>query len=420
MFFRNITLYRFAEDVIDFVTDLEGSLAKLPLHDIAKQVSACSGFVPPLGRDGVSLTHSIGDFTLFTYALTEKILPASVVSDAVQKRVRKIEEGGGKTTHADRRRIKDDVYAELLPIAFARTKCVNAYLDLADGWLVIDTASPSVAENVIGLLRCALGSFKCTPATAEDPARLLMTDWLSMSSDLYPGRELQSLPDNFEFAHECELRDPVEGGAKWTGRSADLEDDSIQDHLKAGLQAYRLGLEYDGRLSFVLGEDMVIRKLRFDDAVLDDLGEPEDAAAEFDSRFALMTLELRKLLGGIATAFKITRNATMKLDGGDAPKEMRKTRGAVAALDKLLREDGATATLKDDKGKTIATFGEEADPLLREAIDLTRDSGKVSISFIQRTLKVGYNRAARLVETMEEQKIVSAPNDHGMRTVLSP
>jgi S-DNA-T family DNA segregation ATPase FtsK/SpoIIIE len=52
---------------------------------------------------------------------------------------------------------------------------------------------------------------------------------------------------------------------------------------------------------------------------------------------------------------------------------------------------------------------EETDPLLNESIDLVRRQGRASISMLQRRLRIGYTRAARLIETMEEKGIVGPP-----------
>jgi S-DNA-T family DNA segregation ATPase FtsK/SpoIIIE len=58
---------------------------------------------------------------------------------------------------------------------------------------------------------------------------------------------------------------------------------------------------------------------------------------------------------------------------------------------------------------------EEQDPLLDEAIDLARRQGRASVSMLQRRLRIGYTRAARLVETMEARGIVGPP-DPGTNT----
>jgi recombination associated protein RdgC len=79
--------------------------------------------------------------------------------------------------------------------------------------------------------------------------------------------------------------------------------------LKQGKQVYQLGLQFEDRMSFVLGEDLVIRKLRFLDVVQDSLdAEGRDSAeAELDASFALMTLELEQLLTGMETWFGLQR-----------------------------------------------------------------------------------------------------------------
>jgi S-DNA-T family DNA segregation ATPase FtsK/SpoIIIE len=62
---------------------------------------------------------------------------------------------------------------------------------------------------------------------------------------------------------------------------------------------------------------------------------------------------------------------------------------------------------------------ENADPLLNEAIDLSRRQGRASISMLQRRLRIGYTRAARLVETMEDKGIVGPPDPStGTREIL--
>ena len=64
--------------------------------------------------------------------------------------------------------------------------------------------------------------------------------------------------------------------------------------------------------------------------------------------------------------------------------------------------------------------GEVQDPLYDEAVRFVVESRKASISSLQRKLRVGYNRAARLIETMEEQGLVSPMTNSGAREVLAP
>ncbi|MGH8026164.1 MAG: DNA translocase FtsK [Pseudoxanthomonas sp.] len=61
----------------------------------------------------------------------------------------------------------------------------------------------------------------------------------------------------------------------------------------------------------------------------------------------------------------------------------------------------------------------DEDPLYAQAVSIVRDMEKTSISHLQRVLKIGYNRAACLIESMENRGVVSPPNAAGTRTILS-
>jgi DNA segregation ATPase FtsK/SpoIIIE, S-DNA-T family len=75
--------------------------------------------------------------------------------------------------------------------------------------------------------------------------------------------------------------------------------------------------------------------------------------------------------------------------------------------------------LSPQAGGELADDGEQ-DPLYDEAVRIVTESRKASISGVQRRLKIGYNRAARLVETMEEAGIVGQLQPNGSREVLAP
>ncbi|WP_281357089.1 DNA translocase FtsK [Vogesella oryzae] len=84
----------------------------------------------------------------------------------------------------------------------------------------------------------------------------------------------------------------------------------------------------------------------------------------------------------------------------------------------LTGESVADDEQADAKGKAAA--GSEADPLYDEAVEIVLRTRKASISSVQRQLRIGYNRAARLIEDMEAAGIVSAMESNGNRTVLVP
>jgi S-DNA-T family DNA segregation ATPase FtsK/SpoIIIE len=81
-------------------------------------------------------------------------------------------------------------------------------------------------------------------------------------------------------------------------------------------------------------------------------------------------------------------------------------------------EETSTALLPGE-GPRDST-GEEADPLYDEAVAVVTETRKASISYVQRRLKIGYNRAARMIEEMETSGVVSMVQSNGSREVLAP
>jgi len=300
MFFRNLTLFRFPENLPRSLKKLSSALDENRLKPCRPSELATRGFVSPFGRDSEELTHQIGAFILITIGGEERLLPSVVVNEELAARLAKIAGKDGRRIGAkERKRLKEDVISDLLPRAFIRPSRLSAYLDTEQGWLVIDTASRKAAEETVDQLRKALGRFPAVPAAAEESPRVLMTDWLIRGK----------LPPGFALADECELRDPAEAGAVVRCRRQDLESDEVREHLKSGKQVFQLGLTFDDRIGFVLGEDLVVRKLRFLDGVVDELGEDaaESPEAELDASFALMSLELRRLLDKMHECFGLPR-----------------------------------------------------------------------------------------------------------------
>lgn len=301
MFFRNLTLFRFSPSVAEDLKRLDEALGEHRLRPCGPLEMGTRGFVPPVGRgDDAPMTHAVNACTLITVGGEEKLLPAAVVNDELQRKVQKIaEEEGRKVGGRERKRIKEDLLTELLPRAFVRSSRMSAYVDRKNGWLVLDTASRKSAENALTQVREALGSFPAVPLAPEEGPRVLMTDWLATGK----------LPGGLMLGDECELRDPATAtGAIARCRRQDLDAEEVKEHLRNGKQVFQLGLVFDDRISFVLGEDLVLRKLKFLDAVLDELGDgQQDAAAEMDARFALLTLELERLLAKLEEWFGLPR-----------------------------------------------------------------------------------------------------------------
>ncbi|MDC9594138.1 DNA translocase FtsK 4TM domain-containing protein [Xenorhabdus sp. IM139775] len=91
-----------------------------------------------------------------------------------------------------------------------------------------------------------------------------------------------------------------------------------------------------------------------------------------------------------------------------------KARGRPQYIDSIVKGG------EDGEGGMGFDSDEELDPLFDQAVEFVVEKRRVSISGVQRQFRIGYNRAARIVEQMEAQQIVSSPGHNGNREVLAP
>ena len=164
---------------------------------------------------------------------------------------------------------------------------------------MVDTSSRKSSENVVSEIRHALGSFPALPVNAEVAPRSILTGWVAG----------EPLPEGLTIGDECELKDAADKGAVVKCQRQELQSDEIAKHLESGKQVTRLALTLDDHVSFVLGEDLVVRKFKLLEGAVDALEstERDDVRAELDARFALMAGEAKRLFNVLEPALKISR-----------------------------------------------------------------------------------------------------------------
>ncbi|MGH8084897.1 MAG: recombination-associated protein RdgC [Lysobacter sp.] len=298
MFFRNLTLFRFPTTTK--LDDLDTGLSDCQLKPVGPLELSSRGFISPFGRDSEVLAARQRDAIWLTVGGEDRLLPGAVVNDMLARKLAEIEQKEGrKPGGRTRKRIKDELITDLLPRAFIKPSRTDALLDLEHGIAVIDSSSRKSAENVCSEIRRALGSFPALPLNAEVAPRSILTGWVAG----------EPLPDGLSIGEECELRDPVDQGAVVKVQRMDLHSDEIARHLETGKQVTQLALSLDDHVSFVLGEDLVVRKFKLLDGAVDQLdnNNADDARAEMDARFALMSAEVKRLFTVLESALKLSK-----------------------------------------------------------------------------------------------------------------
>lgn len=290
MWFKNLLVYRLTQDVPFEPEALEAALATKPARPCASQELTTYGFVAPFGKgEDAPLVHVSGDFLLIAARKEERILPGSVVRDAVKEKVEEIEaEQMRKVYKKERDQIKDEIIQAFLPRAFIRRSATFAAIAPKQGLVLVNSASPKRAEDLLSTLREVIGSLPVRPLTVKVAPAATMTDWV----------KTQKAADDFYVLDECELRDSGEDGGTVRCKRQDLTSDEIQLHLSTGKQVTQLSLAWKDQLSFVLDDKTVIKRLRFEEVLMDKAEEDggEEALGQLDASFTLMMLTFGEFL----------------------------------------------------------------------------------------------------------------------------
>ncbi|MDB6049674.1 MAG: recombinase RdgC [Pseudomonas sp.] len=299
MWFKNLLVYRLTQDLPFDAEALETALATKPARPCASQELTTYGFVAPFGKgEDAPLVHVSGDFLLIAARKEDRILPGSVVNDALREKIEEIEaEQMRKVYKKERDQLKDEIIQAFLPRAFIRRGSTFAAIAPKQGLILVNASSPKRAEDLLSTLREVIGSLPVRPLTVKVSPSATMTEWVKS----------QKAADHFFVLDECELRDTHEDGGIVRCKRQDLTSEEIQLHLSTGKVVTQLSLAWQDKLSFVLDDKMVVKRLKFEDLLTDEAEQNggEEALGQLDASFTLMMLtfgeflpELFEALGG--------------------------------------------------------------------------------------------------------------------------
>ncbi|MDR5858181.1 recombination-associated protein RdgC [Halomonas eurihalina] len=288
MWFKNLQLYR-----VHAVAGIDGGciddrVEAKESRPLGGSEARRIGWCPPAGRASIrrQLYHHLQGQYLLSALRQERILPPAVVSEEVEERASAQEAAEGrKLRRQEKLTLKEQVYEELLPRAFVRTQRIDLWWDHRRQLIGINTSSRKRAEEVLDLLRETLGSLRVTPLATNTLPMRAMTHWMIAPSNR---------PADLIIGDQAELKAKGDDGVI-RARQVDLDSDEMFKHLESGRMVSKLALGTEGRMTFVLHDDLAIKSIRFDDAVIDEASQADDegdALVRLETDFLLMAQAL--------------------------------------------------------------------------------------------------------------------------------
>lgn len=292
MWFTNAIIYKFKTDVSYQQEAFEVALQQDIFRPCGAQDLSTFGWVKALGSHGNMLSHFSQKSILICAKREEKVLPAAVVNELVDEKVAQIEQEENRPVKKrEKDEIKENLLHNLLPQAFKKSSLQFAFIDLENGWLVVNSSSFNKAEELLALLRKSLGSLPVVPAFVNYDLGLFLTDWLSKMAPL----------ESFQICMDADLNEPAEKGAQVKLKQLDLSSDEVKKLLENGKQVTKLALDWNERIKFSLSDDGSIKRISYSDVLKAENADipKEDMAVKLDADFILASEELKLLLNDL-------------------------------------------------------------------------------------------------------------------------
>lgn len=450
-----------------------GFICPLP-SDMQQQITA----------EVLPLVYQVNNVLLFRVRRDERVIPPSYLHQLVTKKVAEFEkENCTVISKQEHDAIKDEVTLSLLKTAPYKTDVSTFCIDMDSRMLLFLGTSHARAEKDLALLRKTVGSLPVVPIDTmpiDDQLTCLLAKYLARQAEgedhpqwLVVGDLL--IGDRYSMV-QCR-NGSKKDGEKQSGTKADLMSPRFAAALdeKFVITKLEIGIVINGvSVYFTLNANGSFSGIQWPGEIVwqhADNEEFDDPVARFNADILLGVSYLQdichssyKQIGyretgyekqdelvahrqGIAktAGFKfayilaedqqITDAATLghklKLDMAEAVALMaliNKERELVAnniaehSETQALRLAEAQRQIKEaleQSGGEITAI-DDIDVLYQAAVEFVKESRRASVSAVQRRFKIGYNRAARLIDMMVVQKVVSEAGHNGSREVLLP
>jgi recombination associated protein RdgC len=300
MLFKNLFVYRLPENWSWTPGDLESRLGEYALRPCGPFEMVSRGW-QRVTKDG-RLLHTVGQHHMLSLGMNQKLLPASIIRQIAEERAdAQAAEQGFPVGRRQMRDIKASVADELRTRALTRRTTTRAWIDARNGWFVIDAAGAARAEAVLETLGNTLESFVPVPLEAARSPHAFMSTWL-MRGDI---------PARFAIDDDLELQTADQSKATVRYARHPLDGKDIRAHLAAGKYPTRLGLTWNGRVSFVLSDKLTLKRIEFLELGQERADAQEvDPVEQFDIDFTVMAGELSTLLADLAQLIELPQSST--------------------------------------------------------------------------------------------------------------
>lgn len=389
----------------DQVTELAMQARFRPLTE---HQQSGSGWEPPkhdINEEYVLRAPGTSDTLLLSYRTDERKVSAAAVKEEVSKRIKHIETTEGrKVRRLEKDQIKDAIIQKAMPHTPPTPQRTMVLIDLKHMRVIVGTKSESLAGAIRNSLETlVLPKFIIEEDKSEAPRLLVPVYCRGDALEFY----LAWMQDDEECPARLMLEDNAylskEGHKDWIMTGVPVDASPIVAALADGYCPYLLNVSVMSGDS-VMAHTTIDRFGAFDTLIVPGEIRSAKETDDKDEQFTALYSEM------VSTTLTYDYVAQVMLESFGTDRPVASLVQAASDFHAAIEDAGLTITAPEPENHD--------DDLYQYAVDWVVEAGKCSISSIQRKLRIGYNRAARLVELMESAGVVSLPQSNGTREIL--
>lgn len=366
---KNAIVYRAS---LPAAKELEQHLAEKPFHPVLESMQSSSGFIPN-PHTGLLVSEVAGGYS-FRFRRDAKPLPVGALKLALTEQLTaRAEELGRPLEKDEAEEVKDLIISNLIKSTLPERTEVDLFYHQDSRTLIVPSTSKDLAGYALYHLVEACGAVETSTIHVSDIKGGLTTrlrNHFDGQSEAFNG---------FKVGDSVVMKGKA-GKASFDLDNLDHAKNGVIEALAGDMQAERLELVHADAISFKLTKDFHLRGIQL-------VAQEDDDSHDFDDMSEAWTHH-----AGVQVLL------------------------VVAVVEALCELFGYQEKLPASDSKDPAD--DEIDPLYQDAVTFVKSSGTASVSAVQRKLKIGYNRAARMIERMEIEQIITPMRADGSRELI--
>ena len=286
-------------------------------------------------------------------------------------------------------KITEEVSADFCARSIVKTVHFSAFYHEKKQTLIFDCKA-ALAQRALGLLIRLVESVETKTLHCSGISNSLTTNMLEQLNNSNSEYDTKLYFAGFEVGDLLVMQNKDKDVARFKG---DHPTENIKELIEQGYEIKEIALSKDG-LSFYLNHNFKIKGVK---ELFEIEGAMFDNADDYEIHKQTIALEL------MTSHCEQLRNAFDK-------------QSTTSEQEDLDQDDGNESLLAEHNAKYTDSNGNDC--FYNDAVDFVKETQRASVAAIQRKLRIGYNRAARIVEQLEADGIVTAPGHNGARAVL--